>query len=58
MSHYHIRPFNFTDSDYEAVVALQNLVQPNRPNSVVSWRHWLTKNGFQCVCSGDWGQVH
>jgi len=40
MSNYHIRPFNPTDSDYEAVVALQNLVQPNRPNSVASWRHW------------------
>jgi GNAT superfamily N-acetyltransferase len=40
MAGYRIRPFEATGAEYEAVVALQNLVQPNRPNSVASWRHW------------------
>ena len=40
MSDYRIRPFEPTEAEYEAVVALQNLVEPNRPNPVASWRHW------------------
>ena len=40
MAAYRIRPFEGTAGEYEAVVVLQNLVEPNRPNSVASWRHW------------------
>jgi GNAT superfamily N-acetyltransferase len=37
---YEIRPFAYTEADYEAAVALQNQIEPHRSNSAASWRHW------------------
>lgn len=35
-----IRPFNTTDQDYAAVIAVDNAVWTGESNSVEGWRHW------------------
>ncbi|MFW6063672.1 MAG: GNAT family N-acetyltransferase [Chloroflexota bacterium] len=35
-----IRPFAYTDADYEALVAVCNAIEPERPSSVPAYRHW------------------
>ncbi len=36
-----VRPFNFTSvADYEAVVALDNAIDPEHADSVENWMHW------------------
>ncbi|HSM55533.1 MAG TPA: GNAT family N-acetyltransferase [Candidatus Sulfomarinibacteraceae bacterium] len=35
-----IRPFDYTDADYEALVAVCNAIEPERPSSVPAYRHW------------------
>jgi GNAT superfamily N-acetyltransferase len=34
-----IRPFEFTDADYEAVVAINNRIWPNETSTVEEWRY-------------------
>ncbi|MEM7125584.1 MAG: GNAT family N-acetyltransferase [Chloroflexota bacterium] len=36
---YTIRDFDFTDSDYEAIVAVHNAEWPDRPVTVASWKY-------------------
>lgn len=36
----HIRRFDYGDADYEALVAVCNAIEPERPSSVPAYRHW------------------
>ena len=36
---YSIRPFEPTDAEYEAVVAVNNVAWPEEPNTVENWKH-------------------
>ncbi|MEM9774686.1 MAG: GNAT family N-acetyltransferase [Chloroflexota bacterium] len=34
-----IRPFNFTDADYESAISLRNQLYPDNPSTVEIWKH-------------------
>ncbi|MCX6048477.1 MAG: GNAT family N-acetyltransferase [Chloroflexi bacterium] len=36
---FHIRPFNYTDQDYTAMVAVQAAIWPDRPDTVATCQH-------------------
>jgi GNAT superfamily N-acetyltransferase len=44
----HIRPFTGSDSDYEAVVGVHNIVFPENTESVEDWRHWDSTRPAYC----------
>lgn len=35
-----IRPFNYEDADYRAIVAIANAIHPDTPSSVTAWKHF------------------
>lgn len=39
-SGYTVRPFDDSDADYEAAVAVENATFPEYPGTAAEWRHW------------------
>lgn len=44
-----IRPFNYEDADYRAIVAIANAIEPETPSSVTAWRHFDSNRQQQHV---------
>ena len=40
-----IRPFDPNPEEYEAVLELRNLVDPDEPSTVAIWQHWDALRG-------------